>query len=80
MKKGYEQSKVLRCSATIRPSYCKYSGNVCCFSCDSNVDCMDFAVKNHLIKPCSDEILFKFNGRNESVKLFSKTEFCEFSI
>ena len=79
--KNYVQSSVLRCAATIRPSYCQYNGNVCCFSCDKNAECTAIAVKEKLMRPCRPTMGIKMQDESmEYVGLFDEETRCEFSI
>ncbi len=80
-KVKYVQTSIKRCVAKIRPSYCFYEGNPCCFSCDKNTECMEVALRDRLMKPCRVNIPVQMkDGTLESVNLFDQTDLCEFSI
>jgi len=64
----YKMTDYNACSARIRPSYCKFTTNVCCFGCEYNLICLQYA-KNEGIKilPCGPYV-------------FEEQEVCEFAI
>ena len=51
-KKKYEMMKYSACGAKTRPHYCKYETNMCCFGCDKNEECMEYAKITKSMRPC----------------------------
>lgn len=60
-------NEFMACAAKIRPDYCHFETNVCCFSCEHNSECTEWAMKNKLMRPCTPAI-------------FEEQEVCEFAI
>ena len=54
-KKKYEMMKYSACGAKTRPHYCKYETNMCCFGCDKNEECMEYAKITKSMRPCGTE-------------------------
>lgn len=81
MIKKYKQSEILKCSATIRPSYCQYSGNVCCYSCDKNDECTKISIDKKMMRPCRETLTIKMMDSSlRDVEFLGSGEICEFSI
>ncbi len=78
----YKQNEFKTCSAPIRPSYCEYPTNICCFNCDNNKKCTMSAKRNNeKILPCKPFMSVKMStGKYQRVTLFDKTEVCEWSL
>lgn len=65
--KDFKMFEFTACAAAVRPDYCKFETNVCCFSCEYNEECTEFAKQNKLMRPCT-------------MAIFDKEELCEFAI
>jgi hypothetical protein len=65
--KKFKMSEFMACAAKSRPDYCKYDTNFCCFGCEYNTECMEHALKNRLMRPCTSDV-------------FEESEVCEFSL
>lgn len=77
----YKQNEFRNCSATIRPDYCIYPTNICCFNCDNNKKCTIIAKKAGKMIPCKPIMSIKMkDGKFQRVQLFDKTEVCEWSL
>jgi len=65
--KKFKMVEFVTCGAQTRPSYCKFTTNVCCFGCEYNSACMEYAKENKLMRPCGPQH-------------FEVDELCEFAL
>lgn len=65
--KNFRMSEFLTCNAQLRPSYCKFATNVCCFPCEYNSECSEYAKANKLMRPCT-------------MSIFDEYEICEYAL
>ena len=63
---NYQQKNYLGCLAKTRPNYCKFESPKCCFNCVYQDECMEYAIKYKLMRPCTTNV-------------FEEHEICEFS-
>ena len=65
--KKFKMAETMACAAAIRPDYCKFETNMCCFGCEFNEECTKYAREQHIMVPCTHLI-------------FDVDEQCEFAV
>jgi len=74
----FKQNEFKACGADVRPEYCIYPSNICCFSCDNNRKCSKLARTG--IQPCKPFMPLIVDGRRERIRLFDDGEICEYAL